>query len=509
MNPDLLREVVLVKAIEESDRVGDIISRKERERATRKARIANGLPETGPIDSITDEQLAKTISDRASILASPVVAKYPVFEDVFEGIRWPTLLLVLVLPLAFISGLGIRWISGLNRFNFMSAPVALLILWNLLIYIGLLGAWLFTFRRRGYQKKHFWRDRAARLINRRIAPLVSQTSKIDMTLGEAIARFVASWNIAAGPVIGQRLRQVAHTAAAIVAFGLIVGLQYGTWDKEFLGGWESSRTSATVKALSDLCLKPFTVIVDIDYPKSLQAFEALKFTSPDYASTPVLPWVYLVSLLLVATIILPRLVLTGLASLRIAIFERTNVLPEGLQGYARATLGLRGCEPPLTVAVFTYEIAVTLDLQKRLRGTVQDAFGGGAVPKLCGAVAVGNERSIANLIGEAANDCQGLVILTSIQSEPDDKHHGILLATAHDRLLSPALGIELKLLIDDLWSTPWGVPARLQRWRKSRRKRFWRRFARNYRVSATFIPVEEVPLGTNIQRDARVADTQT
>jgi hypothetical protein len=487
MNQDKLREIVLIKAIEESDRPGVVISHPERARATVAALTANGLASDGNHDQVPSNVLAKTISDRASILIEPILAKYPIFDDVIASSRWPVLLAVVVLPLALTSGFGIRWFSDWHRINIMAAPIAGLVIWNVILYLAILISWLSSPLRSNHRNS-IWTGYAARFIGRRMRPLVSQTTRVNLILGQAVGRFESGWGVAAGPIIGQQLRRLAHLAGASVGIGLISGFYFFTWDKQFNAGWESTQAAAMVKSLADHCLRPFATWVTIDYPTSVSDFENLSFKSANYISTPALPWVHLLSLFICAIVVVPRLLLAGWASIRIARLERSPHLPECLVAYAGARIGAKGVGLPTTIAVFPYPTALSGATKHRLAAHVAGEFGVSAIPQVQATIPLGNEHLIEKAIGKASETADGLVITCPLHSKPRDRSHGVLLGKAHDRMLSPALGMDLLLLINESWPKPRCMPNWVHNMRRASRKKLWTRFANRYRVEASFLP---------------------
>jgi hypothetical protein len=486
MDRERLREIVLVKAIEDSDKVGVVISHTERIRVTQSVRSANGYPPTGPIGSVSEELLSKMLADRASALLQPVQSQYTILQDVIETSRWPSILVYLAVPLGLFSGFGIRWISDWDRINLMNASIAVLVVWNAAAYLSMLlfaCAGIFAEK----PSESFWASRAANFVSRRLTRLKRTTTKANVVLGQAIAGFVSEWSVAGSKLLGHQLRRLLHIGAACVGLGLIAGFYYTTWDHEFSAGWASTHDTAQVKKIADRYLEPLSPVIDVKYPRTVAEFETLHFGSPSYVRTNALPWVHLLSLFLLLTVVLPRLLLAAWSTYLIGEDRRRAGLPDGLLSYAGSALGIPILGEKRSVAVFPYDYVASPTITQRLEQQIDSEFGPTARPRIEAAIARGDEDHIGQALGDASQTAVGLAIICSLKRRPRTKYHGLLLSKAHDRHLSPALGMALKLIVDEEWRKPRFSPHWLHRRRISSHKRAWARIAKQSRVTISFM----------------------
>ena len=218
MRESVLREVLLVKAIEEADRAGALIPFGDRERAAREALRSAGIGAGEAARSNLTPAVERALADRASHLAQPLLERHPVLGDILLRARrpaWPGLLL---LAAAFAAGSGLSALDGSRRINILAPPFLGLVLWNLLIYLGLaIGA-----ARRvlaGARAAAPFARSLSRGAARRLGPLLARTAQVDTVLGDAVRRFAADWGETAAPLLGQHLRRWLHLGAAAVAGG--------------------------------------------------------------------------------------------------------------------------------------------------------------------------------------------------------------------------------------------------------------------------------------------------
>src|SRR5688572_13915340 len=141
MNERALRTVMLVQAIEESDRTGEVLPLADRAQATKEAgrdrvnlRETNGLTLSAPA-----EQFLVRRSER---LVEYLQVRSPVLRNVMalaDGISW---LGRGLLVLALISGLSLSALDGSRQINILAFPLLGLILWNLAVYVYMIVDWI-------------------------------------------------------------------------------------------------------------------------------------------------------------------------------------------------------------------------------------------------------------------------------------------------------------------------------------------------------------------------------
>ena len=217
MNQSDLRAALLVKAVEETDRNGSIISVEQREQATRRALVAiRRSPRyrpvalrrrAGPSDCHRSEALLRDILNRTS---SGRRARTQQLAEVDRDA---------VVGVAVVAGASVSdsptdqsaraAVSGVIGWNI----AAFTLCWRLDVHLGAgspgIGRLLSI---------------AANWVEHRLTELVSSTAQQKPTVLEVARRFFENWRGAAAAVFAQRLRMLLHAAAGCVGLGLIVGL---------------------------------------------------------------------------------------------------------------------------------------------------------------------------------------------------------------------------------------------------------------------------------------------
>src|SRR5512141_1884857 len=135
MRPDTLREILLIKAMEEADRPGQVMPWGERERAARDALRATGLGTDEIAAAASGRRVVQALADRAARLAAPVLQRHPVFGDLLARSGWPASAGYLLLVVAFVTGFGLSAMNDSRRINILALPFLGLLAWNGFVYL--------------------------------------------------------------------------------------------------------------------------------------------------------------------------------------------------------------------------------------------------------------------------------------------------------------------------------------------------------------------------------------
>lgn len=488
----MLREILLVRAIEESDRTGALLPAADREHATRDAlREARRTPAEVSADG---SAMAAVLAARAGRLLGPLRDRHPIVAELLGRAAWPGWAAALLLATAFASGLGLSAMSGARRIDILAVPFLGVVGWNLLVYAALLLGWLHrrvAARGAPPAARGGW---TTRVLARRLAPLLKQTARVDTALGEAVRRFAADWAAAEAPRLAARLRVAIHLGAAAVAVGLVVGLYLRGLVLRYEAGWDSTFLDAgQVHRLIDALFGPVADWAGITLPRSTAEVAALRWT-PGGGGGDAAPWIHLIALCLTLVVILPRLLLAGLAALRLALAGRRPRLAEPVLAYGRRVLGA----PPGAgaAAVLAIGYAYEPDEASRARLAPRIAAGAGvdAGPRWLGAFPYGAETALAAALERAAHLPQdALTLVFSLASTPEAENHGraIALAREHCRRVRPQP--RLQVLVDE---TPYAARlggAAAAGGRLDERRRLWREFVAASGADAVFAAPDAVP----------------
>ncbi|UGQ47732.1 DUF2868 domain-containing protein [Massilia endophytica] len=421
MNEQAARDIVLVRAIETSDRNFEILSQDDRHYANRTAReLAQWqASETGkaaaPVHFYQQraEQIIRKLSQR-----HPAFSAFVKRRTGLHGLSWLLPLLALVL------GAGLDRIADPHRVDLLSGPLLLIIGWNLLVYIIML-VWL-CIPRAGTTSFR------ARWIRRLAGGKAAMPRKMPHALSSALFAYMADWTQLSARLYAARLGAVVHLSAAMFALGAGLSLYARGLMTQYAAGWESTfLDAAQVHELLSLLFWPATQLLQ------LPGFTLQEVQSLHYAAAPNgaggARWVHLYAATLALLVILPRLVLAGLAAARAGWLARHFPL-DLEQPYFRQLHDAAGGEPGV-LRVLPYSFTVDEARAKGLAAIAAGLLGERARVQLLPSLAYGAE--LPQIGQEGATLTAGLF---NLAATPEKENHGafitqLLLATGGNAVL--------------------------------------------------------------------------
>jgi len=298
MNERAARDVTLARAIESTDVERAIWSDAERTAASRSA------AETVGAAASDDAYLAA----RAARVLERVAKRHPQIEK-FARIPLPrTLLLPLVVLVAFAVGAIGADVGPANRINLLAPPVLALLAWNVGVYAMLVAA-PFVGRRGspGPLRRSVvtWVRDSARPLRR--------AATLPAPLGAAVARFATEWPMLAAPLWQRRAAMLLHVGAAALAAGAIAGLYVRGIALEYRAAWQSTfLDAADVARILDTVLAPGAWLTGIRVPDATH----LATLGPGSAGENAATWIHLYAGTIVLVVVVPRLALAAWAWVR-------------------------------------------------------------------------------------------------------------------------------------------------------------------------------------------------
>ncbi len=490
MREKLLRSVLMVKAIEDVDRAGSILPPGDRARATREAMRTLGLSPEDAGAEIGDAKIAQALGERAERLLGPLVERHHIVWEVLGRTRTPAWILAALLLLAFASGIALSALDGSRHINILAFPFIGLIAWNLLTYVALAVGWLR--RRRAGAPPVQPRRWSGRAFARRIGPLAKRTARVDAVLGRAIGGYAEGWVEAGGAFIAQHARRWLHLAAAAVALGLIAGMYLRGTVLRYEAGWESTFLGAAqVKVIWGVLFGPVAGWSGVELPRTLEAVEALRWPT---GGGDAAPWIHLIALSLAGYIVVPRLLLAGLATGALAWLGRPTALPEALRPYAAGILrggGHLRTGGVTSVTPYAYEPSdaslaglgrwlssmtqadVSVDRRTTLRYGEED---------MAGAAFDSGAHRVADLH----------VVLMNLAATPEAENHGVVIAAARDSARRARPPAAVRVVVDESpYAERLAGDASLAS-RLEERRRLWRDFVAGYGLEADLVALAGV-----------------
>jgi hypothetical protein len=288
-----------------------------------QAMETSGLLSDADVDRVDDEasQLAQiasrgttameaVLAQRADILIAKVRPRHPALVASLEapwlprGTYWVPLL-------ALVLGFGADRVANPHRVDLLSAPILVLLVWNLVVYAVLLAS---PFRRPAVASGSFlwgWRLRlqswGSFLGRRTNASAASRAS----------TAFLRLWQPATSSLSTQRLTALMHIAAAAWALGIVLSLLGRGLFVAYGVGWESTWLDAeTLHVFLNALFAPLVALLPLE-PFTLGDIARLQLgTGAGGELADGRRWALMYAGLLALLIILPRLLLAVWASVR-------------------------------------------------------------------------------------------------------------------------------------------------------------------------------------------------
>ena len=489
MREDTLRCVLLVKAVEDVDRSGSVLPPGDRAQATRDALRAAGIVtgEEGSVAS-SEARLARALGDRAERLVGPLVERFPIVDEALGRTRTPAWAITALLVVAFASGIGLSALDGSRRINILAFPFIGLVAWNVAVYVLLAAAWVRSVlgRKVAAERGRRW---AVSAFTRRVEPLLRATRRVHAVLGEALGGYAAGWVDVGGPFVLRHAKRALHMAAATVAVGLIAGLYVRGTVLRYDAGWESTFLGAAqVQAVIGALFGPVAQWSGLRLPDSVAELEALRWTTAGGGGDAA-PWIHLIALTLLTYVVLPRMVLAGIATLGLWRLGRAGALPVPLREYANDVFrgsGLVRSGGVTSVTPYAYEPSEGSfeALERWLRG--QSA--GEVRLERRTPLRYGEEDMAGPAFGLGAHRAADLhVVLMTLAATPEAENHGVVIAAARDAAHRARPPAAVRIVVDEApYAERFAGDASLAP-RLEERRRLWRDFVAAYGLEATFL----------------------
>ena len=400
------RQLLLLRAFEDGPADEPMWSAEDRDWATRVARASLGA----------DADPHAVVLERAAQAAQRLRGRDPALARFLDArpalLRW----LLLALAIGALAGVLVDQIGPSQRINLLAAPVAGLLLWNGLVYLGLVLSALRPQRGAGPQGA----GRGGRL-RRTLARLWQP----QLGAAGARVRAAAAWARDAAPLHAARAALLLHAAAAAWAVGMVAGGYARGLVLDYRAGWQSTFLEpATVHALLSTTLGPASTLTGVPVPDA-NTVAALRVTPDQPPQASAAPWLHLLAATLALFVIGPRLGLAAWAAARAAWLQRRWPLPWG-DGYFQGLLQAADGRAPvvwLLPHAAPPGAAQALALQARLVA----ACGPGSVLRLADPAGLGQEDQPERCTPPA--DTTVVMVAVDLASTPEDEAHGRLLRT--------------------------------------------------------------------------------
>ena len=439
------REAVLVRAIETADGAREIWSDADRAWATRAA--AEVVGEHAREDAF--------IARRADLVLERLAERHPRIRALSRPTSARRWLVPLVAALAFVIGAVGADVSPNQRINLLEPPVLALLVWNVAVYVALLAAVMAPKRGRATpgpfrQGIVAWLGEITPRIRKSVAP---------RPVVAAFRRFATDWPALALPLWQRRAARLLHLGAAMVALGAIGGLYVRGIALEYRAAWQSTFLDpATVARLLKIVLAPGAWLTRIPIPDAAH-IATIGVDSPGENAAP---WIHLYAGTLALVVIVPRLLLAGIAWIGERRLARRFPLPLAHAYFQRLLHVWREGAARVVVLPYSFDVSQPArDGVARLLARVFDAgvdvawrpstpYGSDALPEL------------------PPSPPATVVVLFSLAATPEPENHGAFVASLrqHAQHPPPVAIVDTSDFADRFGADPRRIAEREAAWRQ-------------------------------------------
>lgn len=453
MRERALRSVLLIKAVEEADREGNLLPVADRSAATRDAARGQGEAtgaagtdaQAGPLS----RRAQRLLETRAQLLHARLVARFPVVDSVLALARGPWWAGAVLVGLSLGAGFALSALDGTRRINVLAFPLLGLVLWSLLVYLSGVVRWIRALVRRAPGQ-----TLVARLLAQsglaRVRRLIAKSAAFNAPLAGALGHFLGEWYEAARPLLVARATRLLHLCAAAAGIGLIAGLYLRGIVFDYRAGWESTfLTAEQVRSLLRLAYGPASMLTRIPIPDAAH-LAAIRWEDGRGAENAA-PWIHLLAATAFLFVVLPRLTLALGTTLVVWRRSFRAPMPPSLAPYFRSAFGAAaGVIGRGIVAVTPYAYAPSAAASSALQRLLPAALGESMAVDVRAPVAYGEEDDFIEHLAERGGAiADTIALLFSLAATPEDQNHGTVIAGVRDWLARSRRQAQLLVLVDE------------------------------------------------------------
>jgi Protein of unknown function (DUF2868) len=470
MNEAAARKIVLVRAIENADVSQQLLSEDDRRYA---GKSAHELAQWEAADRKSPVTPALFLEKRAEQILKKMTERAPAFEAVLKP-RGTLRALGIALPvLAFLVGALIDRIGDTHRVDLLSAPLLIIIGWNLAVYLLL----LFWGVASAFRKPRT----SSGLLRRWGQAGTAKPRKLPSTLATAVTRFSAEWAALSVPLTQARMGRMMHLSAAALAFGAITSLYVRGLLSQYQAGWESTfLDAAQVHALLQILFRPATWVFQLP-GFSLEDVRALQGTASASAAKGAL-WVHLYAATLLLLVMLPRGALAFFSRWKEKKLRRNFPL-DLAQPYFRKLTDRIGPAVPAVLRVLPYSFTLDEARDAGLAAVARALLGEQARVMLRPVTAYGEDLDTAPP-AKAASDTSvaQTALLFNLSATPELESHGAFIdQMARGNAAGLLVLVDESAYLERLGSQGGAVARLLER------IALWQQFCEQHKVTARIV----------------------
>ena len=428
MRVDEARKVLLVRAVEMADGDGSLISDSMRLQAERQAR------------DVADPRVGREefLAARAGRLYERIAGESRSLRLMGQPSRHGGSLIAICCVISLLIGFGLNELGTTRAINVLSAPILVLIAWNVLVcLIGIVGVGFGCRSSRSHGPAMLLSDVLHWLADRLPLRYARKGHKAKLAV-DAAHGFLAQWFDHGRPMHVAQTRLMLHVIAGSLVVGAVGGMYLRGLAFEYQATWESTFLDAdSVRSILGVVLGPASAILGRPIP-DVDAFEAMKI-----APAPAAIWIHRYALTTLLFVIAPRIVLAGVDLTRLRRLRRTFPLDwQSDQYFLRLLAPYRG--DGAVVRVQPYSFTPAEESMAALSERLRTCFGEQADISVATTLDYGDEVELLDreAVGADVPTAACHVLLFNLAQTPEREVHGRLAAAfanaaddGHGRLL--------------------------------------------------------------------------
>ncbi len=412
MSEHVARDILLVWAIESTDSARQLLSEDDRSYATASAMKLAQWDASDGQSALTPTLL---LQRRSELLLKKMTERHPAFAT-FAAHRQGVRFVGIALPLlALVAGFAVERIADPHRVDLLSAPLLLILGWNVAVYLVLLASLFMPALPVRRLTAGLW----TRLSNFKTA----LPRKLPPLLALALSKFAVEWLDLSTPLSAARAKRIVHLSSACFAIGAVGALYAHGVNARYQAGWESTwLDSGQLHAILSLLFTPASLVFQLP-GFSIADVQALQLPQSAAPANGAL-WVHLYGATLFLFVVLPRLLLA--LSARWSEKKLATHFPVDLrQPYFRQISGIIGIATATVLRVFPYSFTVDERRDCGLSTVAQMLLGEQARVMLRPSTAYGEELKNEPLHDAIkAVDIAHTVALFNLSATPEKENHG-------------------------------------------------------------------------------------
>jgi hypothetical protein len=241
-----------------------------------------------------------------------------------------------------------------------------------------------------------------------------------------------------------------------------------------------------VKAILGVLFGPVAGWSGVELPQTLEAVAALRW--PDGGGDAA-PWIHLIALSLAAYVVVPRLLLAGLATATLGYLGRPRALPDALRPHAAGVLGSGGhARPGGVTSVTPYAYEPSDESLAGLEHWLPSVTGAEARVDRRTTLRYGEEDMAGPAFDSGAHRVADLhIVLMNLAATPEAENHGVVIAAARDSARRARPPAAVRVVVDESpYLERFAGDASLAS-RLDERRRLWRDFVAGYGLEADLV----------------------